>query len=110
MPRLRIGSTLDGEVGLSTGSLGLCAGPVRILLFRRKPATEVLFFSPTADSFSSKLWLLFFVADLSRTASVCCVRRRSILPSSRRLSAANSEVNAPDAMCSVKADAWHKDC
>jgi hypothetical protein len=45
VPRLRVGSTLKGEVGFGTGSLGLRAGPVRILLFRRQPAPEVLFFS-----------------------------------------------------------------
>jgi hypothetical protein len=44
------------------------------------------------------------------TASVCCVRWRSILPSSRRLSAKNSEVSAPEAMRSAKVVACHKDC
>jgi hypothetical protein len=45
VPRLRVGSALEGEVGLGTSSLGLCVGPVRIFLFRRKPVAEVLFFS-----------------------------------------------------------------
>jgi hypothetical protein len=36
---------LEGEVGIGTGSLGLYAGPVHILLFRRQSAAEVLFFS-----------------------------------------------------------------
>jgi hypothetical protein len=53
------------------------------------------FLAYAADSFSIRLWLLFSVADLSRTTSVCYVRRRSILPSSCRLSAANYEVRAP---------------
>jgi hypothetical protein len=50
----------------------------------------------TAVSFSASLRLLFSSANLSHTSSVCCVRRRSILPSSRCLSAANSDVRAPD--------------
>jgi hypothetical protein len=45
MHRLRVGGTLEGKVGLGKGSLGLCVGLVRIFLFRRKPAAEVLFFS-----------------------------------------------------------------
>ena len=61
-----------------------------------------------ADNFSIRLRLLFSAADLSRMTSVCCARRRSILPSSRRLSAANSEVRAPDAIRSAKAAAWHQ--
>jgi hypothetical protein len=61
-----------------------------------------------AESFSSRLWLLFYAADLSLTASVCCVRRRSILPSSRRLSVANSEASAPEAIRSTKAAACHQ--
>jgi hypothetical protein len=72
----------------------------------RQPMSS--FLASTADSFSSKLRLLFSLFDLSRTASVCCVRRRSILPSSHRLSTANSEVSAPNAICSVKAAACHQ--
>ena len=53
---------------------------------------------------------MFSAADLSLTASVCCVWRCSILPSSHRLSAENSMVSAPDAMRSAKATACHKDC
>jgi hypothetical protein len=45
VPRLRIGSTLEGEVGLGTGRLGLHVGPVRVLLFHREPAAEILFLS-----------------------------------------------------------------
>jgi hypothetical protein len=60
--------------------------------------------------FSRKLRLLFSAVDLSLTAFVCCVRRRSILPSSCRLSAENSEVNAPEAMRSAKVAAYHKNC
>ena len=45
LPRLRVGGALEGEVGLGTGSLDLCAGLVRIFLFRHKPAAEVLFLS-----------------------------------------------------------------
>jgi hypothetical protein len=69
----------------------------------RRPRSS--FSASTFDSFSSKLRLLFSAADLSRTASVCCVRRRSILPSSHRLSVTNSDVSAPDATCSAKAAA-----
>jgi hypothetical protein len=105
LPRLRVGGALEGEAGLNTGSLGLDAGFFRVLPFPRKPTAEVLFLSLRRDSFSSRLQLLFSAADLSRTASVCCVRRHSILPSSCRLSAENSEVSAPDAMCSAKAAA-----
>jgi hypothetical protein len=47
------------------------------------------FSASVAVSFLSRLRLLFFAADLSLTASICCVWRRSILPSSRHLSAAN---------------------
>jgi hypothetical protein len=60
--------------------------------------------------FSRKLRLLFSAVDLSLTASVCGVRRCSILPSSRCLSEENSKVNAPEAMRSAKAAACHKDC
>jgi hypothetical protein len=45
MPRLRIGSVSEGEVGLGTSSLGLRVGPVCVLLFRHEPAAEVLFLS-----------------------------------------------------------------
>jgi hypothetical protein len=68
------------------------------------------FSASAAVSFSSRLQLLFSIADLSLTASVCCVRRRSILPSSHRLLTKNSEVSAPEAMHSAKAAACHKDC
>jgi hypothetical protein len=115
--RLRLGSTLESEAGLDTRefglvtrSLGLHVGLVRILLLHRQSRPRSSFSASAADSFSIRLRLLFSVADLSRTASVCCVRRRSVLPSSRRLSAANSVVRAPDAMCSAKAAAWHKNC
>jgi hypothetical protein len=54
--RLRVGNTLESEVGLSTSRLGLRVGPitsvlgirmgpVRVLLFRGKLAVEVLFLS-----------------------------------------------------------------
>jgi hypothetical protein len=95
-----------GEVDLGTGNLGLRASPDCILLFRRRPRSS--FLASTADSFSIRLQLFFFAADLSCTASVCCVRRHSILPSSCRLSAANSKVRGADAMCSAKAAAWDK--
>jgi hypothetical protein len=45
LPRLCVGSALEGEVGLDTGSLGLRVGPVRVLLFRCEPAAEILFLS-----------------------------------------------------------------
>jgi hypothetical protein len=48
------------------------------------------------------LRLLLSTADLSRIASVSYVRRSSFLPLSRRLSAANSEVRALDAIRSAK--------
>jgi hypothetical protein len=45
LPRLRVGGALEGEAGLSMGSLGLGAGFFRVLPFRRKPTAEVLFLS-----------------------------------------------------------------
>jgi hypothetical protein len=99
--RLRLRSTLEREVGLCARELGLFAQAL-------SASSSVASRASAAASFSANLRLLFSAADLSRTASVCCVRRRSILPSSRRLSAANSEVRAPDAICSAKAVAWRQ--
>jgi hypothetical protein len=63
---------------------------------RRSP-----FSASAAANLSVSMWLLFSAADFSRTASVCCARRRST-------SAANSKVRAPDATWSAKAAAYHK--
>jgi hypothetical protein len=117
-PELRVGGALEGKTSLSTHgvslgacSLGLRASFFRALPFLCKPTAEVFFLSLSAAiSFSSKLRLLFSAADLSLTASVCCVRKRSILPSSRRLSVAKSKVSAPEGMRPAKAATYHKDC
>lgn len=92
------------------GSLGLDAGLFRVPLSTASRRLRSYLSASAAISFSSRLRLLFSATDLSWIASVCCVRRRSILPSSRRFSAENSEVSDPDAMRSAKAAAWHKDC
>jgi hypothetical protein len=76
------------------GSLSLCAGFFRILLIS-KSAAKVLFFLLFFR-------LLFLVVDLSLTASICCVRKRSILPSSRILLETNYEVSTPEATSSTK--------
>jgi hypothetical protein len=85
--QLRLSSTLESEAGLGTRefglvtrSLGLRVGPVRILLLHRQPRPRSSFLASAADSFSIRLRLLFSATDLSRTVSVCCVRRRSVLP------------------------------
>jgi hypothetical protein len=108
LPRLRIDGALEGKVGHGMGNLGLGAGFFVSSLSAASRRSRSSFSASAADSFSSRLRLQFSATDLSRTASVCYVRRHSILPSSCRLSTENSKVSVPDAMCSAKAAAWHK--
>jgi hypothetical protein len=64
LPRLRVGGTLEGEVGLGTGSVGLCVGFFRIFLFCRKPATEVLFLSLRCRQLFQQIAALVFCCRL----------------------------------------------
>jgi hypothetical protein len=113
--RLCLRSTLEGKASLGACKFGIGA---RSLGFAqalsassfsatsRRPSSSFSAFA--ADILSIRLRLLFFAADLSCTTSVCCIRKRSIIPSSHRLSAANSKVRAPDAIRSTKAAACHQ--
>jgi hypothetical protein len=80
---------LHQKAGLGAGSLGLARAFFAPSLSSISRRLRSYFSASAAVSFSSRLGLLFFAADLSLTASICCIWRRSILPSSRHLSAAN---------------------